>query len=297
MGRLSGARWLLLPVLLAAWQVHTSTATEADDFPSSDEDWLDAAESGSWAPPAGPGSRDFRTIDWLIAAGTTAIVAVCICTGVIALKPWNDASCVACVDGCAFKTLLGQNILDGTLCLVFLAYGIFIRAAHNAHPAVYVPILVVAGVFALLVVLSTVAAKQRSCRCLLPMGSAVGIILALGEVFLGIAAWAKPKAVDSWLADMEKNSPETVPMTVSAHFDAHHQTVAVVLWCFATLQFVRAAVSLVVECHHWRQGRKHAGGYLQAGEDNFYVDGREPADYFNASDYVEIGRGGGTDRK
>lgn len=61
---------------------------------------------------------------------------------------------------------------------------------------VFVPVLVVGGVFALLVVLSTVAAKQRSCRCLLPMGSAVGILLALGEVFIGIAAWAKPATVD-----------------------------------------------------------------------------------------------------
>jgi hypothetical protein len=170
-------------------------------------------------------------------------------------------------------------------------YGIFIRVSHNAHPAVFVPILVIAGVFALLVLLSTIAAKQRICRCLLPMGSAIGIVLALGEVFLGIAAWAKPARIDSWIADMERNSPESVPMTVSKHFDAHHRTVAIVLWCLASLQFVRATVSLVVECHHWRQGRKHAGGYLQAGEDNFYVDGR-----VSGHNYVAVGEGGRSDR-
>jgi hypothetical protein len=76
------------------------------------------------------------------------------------------------------------------------AYAIYIAAAHNALPVVYVPVLVVGLVFALLVLLSTIAAKQRSCRCLLPMGSAIGIFLALGEVFLGIAAWAKPATVD-----------------------------------------------------------------------------------------------------
>ncbi len=171
-------------------------------------------------------------------------------------------------------------------------YGIFIRVAHNAHPAVFVPILVIAGVFALLVAVSTIAAKQRTCRCLLPMGSAIGIVLALGEIFLGIAAWAKPARIDSWIADMERNSPESVPMTVSTHFDAHHRTVAIVLWCLASLQFVRATVALVVECHHWRQGRKHAGGYLQAGEDNFYVDDR-----VSGHNYVSVGEGGGSDRK
>jgi hypothetical protein len=44
------------------------------------------------------------------------------------------------------------------------------------------------------------------------------------------------------------------------------------------------------------RGRKHAGGYLQAGEDNFYVDSRGGADYLSGADYVEVGRGGGTDR-
>lgn len=176
-------------------------------------------------------------------------------------------------------------------------YAIFIRVAHNAHPAVFVPILVVAGVFAMLVLVSTIAAKQRSCRCLLPIGSAIGIVLALGEVFLGIAAWAKPAAVDAWIASMEKDSPDSVPRTVSEHFDANHRTVAIVLWCLASLQFVRASASLIVECHHWRQGRKHSGGYLQAGEDNFYVDNRQPADYFNDHNYVNVGQGGGSDRK
>lgn len=82
-----------------------------------DEAWLDPAGSGS----GGPGGRtDFRTTDWLIAAGTTAIVAVCICAGVISMRPWNDASFVRAIDGCAFKTLCGQNILDSILSLVFL---------------------------------------------------------------------------------------------------------------------------------------------------------------------------------
>jgi hypothetical protein len=33
---------------------------------------------------------------------------------------WNDASFVRAIDGCAFKTLSGQNVLDGFLSLVFL---------------------------------------------------------------------------------------------------------------------------------------------------------------------------------
>ena len=123
-------------------------------------------------------------------------------------------------------------------------------------------ILAIAGLFALLVAISSIAAKERCCRCCLPVGSGIGMILALGEVFLGIAAWAKPATVLSWLQSMEDDSPESVPRSVSEHFVSSSRTVAVVLWVMASLQFIRAVISLVIECHHWRQRRQHARGHL-----------------------------------
>ena len=107
----SGASWALavLPLLLAPLVNATEYAEESE---------YDLDGSGSAAP--GPGPSTFKPLDWVIASGTTAIVAVCICAGIISLKPWNDATCVACVDGCAFKTLFCQNILDAIVCVVFV---------------------------------------------------------------------------------------------------------------------------------------------------------------------------------
>ena len=104
----------LLQLLLLAIAPLASATEEHDD---GYDEYL--AGSGSMVPLP-PTPAQFRPIDWAIASGTTAIVAVAVCAGVIALKPWNDASCVACVDGCAFKTLFCQNILDAILCVVFV---------------------------------------------------------------------------------------------------------------------------------------------------------------------------------
>jgi hypothetical protein len=87
-----------------------------DDIAQDADVWLDDG-GGSWGPAPPP---NFQTTDWLIASGTTAIVAVCICAGIVSMRPWNDASLVRAIDGCAFKTLAGQNWLDAILSLVFL---------------------------------------------------------------------------------------------------------------------------------------------------------------------------------
>ncbi len=52
-----------------------------------EEMWLDDDGSGSMAPSPSP-RPDFRTTDWVIASGTTVIVAVCICAGIISLRPY-----------------------------------------------------------------------------------------------------------------------------------------------------------------------------------------------------------------
>ena len=273
----------LVRLLAAAACAGCAAASE-----SYEEELLPGAGDGSGEPEP---PWEFTRQDWVYASLIVAAVAVMVCCFVVAWKPWNDANCVACVDGCAFKTLFCQNIIDALVGFAFFFYGFYIAVAHNAHPAVYVPILAIAGLFALLVAISSIAAKERCCRCCLPVGSGIGMILALGEVFLGIAAWAKPATVLSWLQSMEDDSPESVPRSVSEHFVSSSRTVAVVLWVMASLQFIRAVISLVIECHHWRQGRKHAGGYLQAGEDNFLVDGRSGAgNYFSADDITAGGR-------
>ena len=84
-------------------------------------------------------------------------------------------------------------------------------------------------------------------------GAVTLLVLLLSFIFLGIAAWAKPATVLSWLQSMEDDSPESVPRSVSEHFVSSSRTVAVVLWVMASLQFIRAVISLVIECHHWRQ--------------------------------------------
>lgn len=124
-------RWTL--VLLVLLLAPLACASEEDDGYTEDDlaTEYDLAGSGAITPVA----PEFRPIDWVIASGTTAIVAACICAGIISLKPWEDASCVACVDSCAFKTLFCQNIIDGILCIVFVGACLFHLSVHHQLPA------------------------------------------------------------------------------------------------------------------------------------------------------------------
>jgi hypothetical protein len=64
-------------------------------------------------------------------------------------------------------------------------YGVWLIVVHKARTIVFVPVFVLASLFALMVFLSALGASVRSCSCVLALSSAVGVGLAIGEVAVG----------------------------------------------------------------------------------------------------------------